>query len=71
MQVDDDGLRAQLFDELDRLEPITADPDDGELRLVVDEGPQRFDEPSIVVYEHDIDAPFGRRSPQFGHAARH
>jgi hypothetical protein len=71
VQVDDDGLRAQLFDELDRLDPVTSDPDDRQLRLVVDERPKGFDEPPIVVYKHDVDPPFGRRSSQLGHAARH
>jgi hypothetical protein len=63
MEVDHDSLRRELLDELDCFETVPGDTDDGEARLLVDHRPEGLDEPSVVVCQDDLDAPFARRSP--------
>jgi hypothetical protein len=51
VQVDHDGIRRKLLCELDRRQPILSRPDDGKLRLALDQGRQGVEEQFLVVRE--------------------
>ena len=71
VEVDDDRLRRELLDELDRLQAVRCDTDDGQLRLLIDQRLYGFHERLVVVDEDDVDRPLGGTCPQFEHAGRH
>ena len=54
VEVDDDGVRAELVGELDRGEPVARRPGDGQVRLAVDQQPERLEEPRVVVREEHL-----------------
>ena len=53
VQVDDDGVRIELVRELDRVEAVIRDAGDGQYGLVLDQGPERLEEVTVVVHEED------------------
>ena len=55
MQVEDDRVRTQGLGQLDRFEPVGRPPDDGQLRLAVDEGLERLEKGAVVVSDQDAD----------------
>ena len=59
VEVDHDGVRRKLVGQLDRVEPVARRPGDGEVRLTVDQQPERLEEPGVVVREEHLN---GRRA---------
>jgi hypothetical protein len=55
VEVDDDRLRRELIDELDRLQAVLCDADDGQPRLLIDQRSYGFHERPVVVDEDDVD----------------
>jgi arginase len=53
VQVDHDGVGRELVGELDRIEAVRRSADDGELRLVLDQRAQGFEERAVVVRQED------------------
>jgi hypothetical protein len=51
VEVDHDGVRRELVGQLDRLEPVARGAGDREVGLAVDQHPERFEEPGVVVRE--------------------
>jgi arginase len=58
VQVDHDRIRVELVGQLDRVEAVDGRRDDGQLRLVLDQRPERFEKRVVVVGQEDAD---GRR----------
>jgi arginase len=55
VQVDDDRVGSQLLRELDCREAVACPPDDGELRLPLDQRRERFEKRTVVVREENLD----------------
>jgi hypothetical protein len=53
VQVDDDGVGMQLVGQLDSGEPVVGRADHGQLRLLLDQRPQRLDEGDVVVRQQN------------------
>jgi len=53
VQVDDDGVRIERVDELDRGEPVVRCADHRQRRLLVDQRPKRVEKVHVVVDEED------------------
>ena len=62
VQVDHDRIRLQFVRELDRMQAVLGSGDDGELRLMLDQRPDRLEERVVVVRQEDAN---GRRSHPF------
>src|SRR5262245_62194266 len=71
VEVDHGGVGVELVRELDRSETVGRLPDDLELRLPLDENPNRGEEVRVVVREENADDPgAGRRPHVGGHGTR-
>lgn len=55
VQVDDDGVGHEVLDELDRLLAVPGDPDDGQLRLALDQPAQRRSVIGVVIGQDNAD----------------
>ena len=53
VQIDHDGVRVELVGQLDRIEAVRCRPDDGQLRLMLDQRTQRFEERAVIVRQQD------------------
>src|SRR6185437_2717849 len=62
VQVDDDGVGAQLVGQVDRLDPVVGERDDGQLGLLLDQHAQSRGVPLVVVREQYADRSEVRRS---------
>ena len=62
VQVDHDRIRLQFVRELDRMQAVLGSGDDRELRLMLDQRPDRLEERAVVVRQEDAN---GRRSHPF------
>jgi arginase len=62
VQVDDDRIGLELVSELDRVETVPRGRDDRQLRLMLDQRAQGFEEPLVVVRQEDAN---GCRSHPF------